>query len=71
MIWVESGSFLMGGDGRMEARPITRVTLSKGFWLAKRRLTKSQYQAVALVSHMDWEKPGLMSRRTMCRGTTR
>jgi formylglycine-generating enzyme required for sulfatase activity len=46
MIWVEHGSFLMGGNGDYDGRPITRVTLTRGFWLGKYELTHAQYVAV-------------------------
>lgn len=46
MIWVEHGSFLMGGHGDYDGRPITKVTLTRGFWLGKYELTYAQYVAV-------------------------
>jgi formylglycine-generating enzyme required for sulfatase activity len=48
MRWVQAGTFLMGSPadeaGRHQAEgPQTRVTLSRGFWLARTELTQAQY----------------------------
>ena len=41
MVWCPSGSFRMGDTGSQH-----KVTLSKGFWLAKTELTQKQWRAV-------------------------
>ena len=51
MIWVEPGTFTMGSPetetGRNETRETEHnVTLTKGFYLGKYEVTKSQYEAV-------------------------
>lgn len=73
MIWVEAGSFTMGSgpeeaDRNKAEGPVTRVTLSKGFWLGKTEVTQGQWAAVmgenpshfkdvgtnAPVEHVSW-----------------
>lgn len=51
LLWVRPGTFLMGSPpeeaGRHQAEgPQTRVTLSRGFWLARTELTQAQYLAL-------------------------
>lgn len=46
LIWVEPGSFEMGGEGEYDGKPITKVTLTRGFWLGKYELTREQYETV-------------------------
>lgn len=50
MIWVESGSFLMGSPvtekGRKQDEKQVPVTVSKGFYLGKYEVTQQQYEAV-------------------------
>ena len=52
MIWVESGTFLMGSPPSEATRnkaegPQTRVTISQGFWLGSTEVTQAQYEAIA------------------------
>lgn len=55
MIWVNPGSFSMGGNGRYdEGRPITAVTLAKGFWLGKYKLTQGEYCAIMHKLPVGW-----------------
>jgi formylglycine-generating enzyme required for sulfatase activity len=48
--WIPPGEFLMGSPvgeaGRDDDEHQHRVTISKGFWLAKTEMTQSQWQAV-------------------------
>lgn len=50
--WIPPGSFLMGGNAPEEDRvggdgnPLHKVTLSKGFWMARTELTYSQWHSV-------------------------
>ena len=48
LAWIKPGSFAMGspraGDG--DERPVTRVTLSAGFWLGVTEVTQAQWTAV-------------------------
>jgi len=50
MIWVESGTFLMGSPegelGRRENETSHEVTLTQGFWMGKYEITQAQYVAV-------------------------
>ena len=51
MEWVPAGSFNMGSPDTEAGRkadesPVTRVTISKGFWMAKTEITIDQWQAV-------------------------
>ncbi len=50
MIYVASGSFMMGSpsseDGRDDDETQHRVTLTKGFWLGKYEVTQAQWQSV-------------------------
>jgi formylglycine-generating enzyme required for sulfatase activity len=44
--WIPPGTFLMGGGYFDEDKPIHRVTLSKGFYMAIVPVTQAQWQAV-------------------------
>lgn len=50
MVWCPPGSFLMGSpeseEGREDNERQHRVTLTKGFWLAKYPVTQAQWQSV-------------------------
>jgi formylglycine-generating enzyme required for sulfatase activity/serine/threonine protein kinase len=50
MCWIPPGEFLMGSpaseEGRDDDETQHRVTISKGFWLAKTETTQAQWQAV-------------------------
>ena len=50
MIYVAPGSFMMGSDNDSSkegrARPVHKVTLTKGFWLGKYEVTQRQWQQV-------------------------
>ena len=46
--WVPAGSFVMGSE-RLEALtqdPLTRVRISKGYWLGRHEVTQGQWEAV-------------------------
>ena len=48
-VWVPAGEFLMGSDSPeawFDEQPVTRVRISKGFWLGKYEVTQSAWQAV-------------------------
>jgi formylglycine-generating enzyme required for sulfatase activity len=48
LVWIEPGTFAMGsaqGGDRAE-RPVTRVTLTRGYWLGKTEVTQRQWEAV-------------------------
>lgn len=52
LLWVRPGTFLMGSPpdekGRHQAEgPQTRVTLTRGYWLARTEMTQAQYLALA------------------------
>ena len=47
MVWCPAGSFTMGNDeGGDDEKPPHRVTLSKGFWMAKTEVTREQWKSV-------------------------
>lgn len=51
LIWVDPGTFTMGSPPDEPERnkaegPLTRVTLTKGFWLGKTEVTQAQYKAL-------------------------
>ena len=48
-VWVPAGEFRMGSTGRFagsDESPVTRVRISRGFWLGKYEVTQRQWQAV-------------------------
>ena len=48
-VWVPAGEFRMGSTRRFaesDERPVTRVRISRGFWLGKYEVTQRQWQAV-------------------------
>ena len=47
-VWVPAGEFLMGSDDpeTLGPGPVTRVRISRGFWLGKYEVTQDQWQAV-------------------------
>ena len=51
MLWVQPGTFRMGSleeepDRKPDESPITRVTISRGFWLAQCEITQAQWSDV-------------------------
>src|SRR5580658_9037097 len=46
MIWVGPGSLEMGGKGKYDGQPATKVKLSNGFWLGKYELERDQYEMI-------------------------
>jgi len=69
LIWIAPGTFQMGStDGNDDERPVTRVTLSRGFWLGKTEVTQAQWQevmgnnpstfqgATRPVEHVSWDE---------------
>ena len=48
-VWIPPGNFSMGSTSRHSfpnEQPVTRVTISRGFWLGKYEVTQDQWQAV-------------------------
>ena len=48
-VWIPAGEFLMGSTSSEafgDEQPLTRVQLSRGFWLGKYEVTQSEWQAV-------------------------
>lgn len=59
LIWLAPGSFTMGGDdGGTDDKAVTRVTLTKGFWLGKTEVTQGQYQAVVGTNPSNFKGAG-------------
>jgi len=45
-VWVPPGEFMMGsGDGDPDEKPVHKMRITKGFWLAKHEVTNAQYRA--------------------------
>ena len=48
-VWIPAGEFRMGSTSRhahTDEKPVTRVRLSRGFWMGKFEVTQRQWQAV-------------------------
>ena len=48
-VWVPAGQFRMGSTSREasdDERPVTRVRISRGFWLGKHEVTQTEWQAI-------------------------
>jgi formylglycine-generating enzyme required for sulfatase activity len=63
LIWVEPGTFTMGSPpeepGRNKAEgPLTKVTLSKGFWLGKTQMTQRQYETESGTNPSHFKEAG-------------
>ena len=55
-VWVPAGEFRMGSTSRHATdgeQPVTRVRISRGFWLGKYEVTQSEWQAV-MGSNPSW-----------------
>ena len=46
LVWIPPGEFDMGTEIARNAQPITRVRISKGFYLGKHEVTQGQWDAV-------------------------
>ena len=47
MVWCPPGDFGMGNNNRdSDEKPVHRVTLSRGFWMAKTEVTQKQWRSV-------------------------
>lgn len=47
LIWIEPGSFVMGSEqGEGDEKPLTQVSISRGFWLGQTEVTQAQWQAI-------------------------
>lgn len=63
LIWIEPGTFTMGSPSDEAERnkaegPLTRVTLTRGFWLGKTEVTQAQYEAVAGTNPSTFKENG-------------
>ena len=58
MVWIPAGEFQMGSatGGEDRERPVHRVTISHGFWLAKYPVTNAEYQKY-LEANREAKKP--------------
>jgi formylglycine-generating enzyme required for sulfatase activity len=59
-IWIPAGSFAMGSpnseaDRYDDENPITQVSITNGFWIAKKEVTQAEYQA-AMGNNPSWYK---------------
>ena len=48
-VWIPAGEFRMGSTSQYASsaeKPVTRVRISKGFWLGKYEVTQSQWESV-------------------------
>ena len=64
MVWIPAGEFEMGQakSAYDDERPVHRVTISKGFWLAKYPVTNAEYQKY-LEANPQAQKPGEWDNR--------
>ena len=47
LVWISPGTFMMGSANHEPAdRPVTRVTLTNGYWLGKTEVTQAQWQSL-------------------------
>lgn len=48
LIWIKPGTFNMGSvsGGENDERPVTQVTISRGFWLGRTEVTQAQWTVV-------------------------
>jgi len=51
LVWIPAGTFVMGSapgepGRRPDEGPLTRVTISRGFWMGRTHVTQGQFQAV-------------------------
>jgi len=65
MIWIESGTFMMGAQNDEEYAwdseyPRHKVTISEGFWMGKYEVTQAQWEAVTGDQPFNW--PGNPNR---------
>ena len=60
MAYVRSGTFTMGGCENFfnDEKPLTRVTLTKGYWLGKTEVTQGQYEALMGSNPSDFKNAG-------------
>jgi formylglycine-generating enzyme required for sulfatase activity len=81
LIWVAPGTFAMGSERDEPERnraegPVTRVTLTQGFWLGRTEVTQAQYEAVmgenpstfkAVGAHAPVERVSWLDAMAFCR----
>jgi len=47
LVWISAGTFTMGSEnGERDEKPVTRVTLTKPFWLGKTAVNQAQFEVV-------------------------
>ena len=46
LVLIPSGTFMMGGDGKDDEKPVHKVTISKPFYIGKYEVTQEQWEAV-------------------------
>ena len=48
LIWIKPGSFVMGNaqGGEIDEKPVTQVSLTRGFWLGQTEVTQAQWRAI-------------------------
>ncbi len=63
MVWCPPGSFVMGSPATEEGREFNetqhRVTLTKGFWLAKYEVTQEQWNSLMPLNTSKWKGDNL------------
>ena len=67
-VWVPAGEFQMGStssDSGDNERPVTRVRISRGFWLGKFEITQAEWQAVIGTNPSRYSTCGLCPVETV------
>jgi formylglycine-generating enzyme required for sulfatase activity len=59
MAYIRPGTFTMGSEnGDSDEKPLTRVTLTKGYWLGKTEVTQGQYEALMGANPSNFKNAG-------------
>ena len=77
-VWIPAGEFRMGSTSRhadLDEEPVTRVRLTRGFWMGKYEVTQAQWQAVMGSNPSRFKNCGGTARwrrfpGTMCRSSS-
>ena len=67
-VWVPAGEFQMGStssDSEDNERPVTRVRISRGFWLGRYEVTQAEWQAVMGTNPSRYSTCGLCPVETV------
>ena len=65
MVWCPPGTFMMGSDNGDPDETLHRVTLKKGFWLAKTEVTQKQWKSVMGGKPLSYQEDDSLPVRQM------